>query len=165
LSALVVSDHALARRDALAPLPQHVQNEDLVLDKWFALQTGAPIAAAMCCPPCVSESTLDFHLKNPNRARSSASANRAPSTTRRRGGLFVLGERVIELDAFNPQVAARLSPAPLDRWKKLARQPYRSAAQKCALPAWPQNRPEQRRAQKSSRGMQHDRTDSVFRSG
>ena len=35
-------------------------------------------------------------------------------------------ERVLELDAINPQVAARLARA-LDRWKKLA-EPYRSAA-------------------------------------
>ena len=34
---------------------------------------------------------------------------------------------MLELDAFNPQVAARLARA-LDRWKKLA-EPYRSAAQ------------------------------------
>ena len=33
----------------------------------------------------------------------------------------------MELDAFNPQVAARLARA-LDRWRKLA-QPYRDAAQ------------------------------------
>jgi aminopeptidase N len=35
-------------------------------------------------------------------------------------------ERVIELDAINPQVAARLARA-LDRWKKLA-EPLRNAA-------------------------------------
>ena len=35
-------------------------------------------------------------------------------------------ERVIELDAINPQVAARLARA-LDRWKKLV-EPCRSAA-------------------------------------
>ena len=35
-------------------------------------------------------------------------------------------ERVLELDAINPQVASRLARA-LDRWKKLA-EPYRSAA-------------------------------------
>jgi aminopeptidase N len=33
---------------------------------------------------------------------------------------------VLELDAFNPQVAARLARV-LDRWRKLA-EPYRSAA-------------------------------------
>ena len=35
-------------------------------------------------------------------------------------------DRVIELDAINPQVAARLARS-LDRWSKLA-EPYRSAA-------------------------------------
>ena len=35
-------------------------------------------------------------------------------------------ERVIEIDSFNPQVAARLARA-MDRWKRLA-EPYRSAA-------------------------------------
>ena len=35
-------------------------------------------------------------------------------------------DRVIELDAMNPQVAARLARA-LDRWKKLA-EPYRTSA-------------------------------------
>ena len=35
-------------------------------------------------------------------------------------------DRVIELDAINPQVAARLARA-LDRWKKLA-EPWRTAA-------------------------------------
>lgn len=34
----------------------------------------------------------------------------------------------MELDSFNPQVAARLARA-LDRWKQLA-EPYRSAARK-----------------------------------
>jgi aminopeptidase N len=35
-------------------------------------------------------------------------------------------DRVIELDATNPQVAARLARA-MDRWKRLA-EPYRNAA-------------------------------------
>ena len=38
----------------------------------------------------------------------------------------VAADRVIELDASNPQVAARLARA-LDRWSKLA-EPYRSSA-------------------------------------
>jgi aminopeptidase N len=41
-------------------------------------------------------------------------------------GYVFWADRVIELDAINPQVAARLARA-LDRWKKLA-EPYRSAA-------------------------------------
>ena len=41
-------------------------------------------------------------------------------------GYVFWSDRVIELDAINPQVAARLARA-LDRWKKLA-DPWRSAA-------------------------------------
>jgi aminopeptidase N len=41
-------------------------------------------------------------------------------------GYVYWSERVMELDAINPQVAARLARA-LDRWGKLA-EPYRSAA-------------------------------------
>jgi aminopeptidase N len=42
-------------------------------------------------------------------------------------GYVFWSERVLELDAFNPQVAARLARA-LDRWRKLSL-PYQSAAQ------------------------------------
>jgi aminopeptidase N len=41
-------------------------------------------------------------------------------------GYMFWADRVIELDAINPQVAARLARA-LDRWKKLAL-PYRNSA-------------------------------------
>jgi aminopeptidase N len=41
-------------------------------------------------------------------------------------GYVFWAERVLEIDAFNPQVAARLARA-LDRWRQLA-QPYQHAA-------------------------------------
>jgi aminopeptidase N len=73
----------------------------------------------------------DFHLKNPNRARSLifsyCSANPGAFHRHDAAGYVFWSERVMELDAFNPQVAARLARA-LDRWRKLA-QPYRDAAQ------------------------------------
>ncbi|MCY1310420.1 Aminopeptidase N [compost metagenome] len=72
----------------------------------------------------------DFNLRNPNRARSVifsyCSANPGAFHRNDASGYVFWRERVIELDAFNPQVAARLARA-LDRWKKLA-EPYRSAA-------------------------------------
>ncbi|MEZ5703467.1 MAG: aminopeptidase N C-terminal domain-containing protein [Burkholderiaceae bacterium] len=72
----------------------------------------------------------DFQLKNPNRARSVifALCNANPGAFHRNdaAGYVFWSERVIEIDAFNPQVAARLARA-MDRWKKLA-EPYRSAA-------------------------------------
>ncbi|MBT9466074.1 aminopeptidase N [Hydrogenophaga sp.] len=130
LSALVVSDHALAR-DALARFHSMFQNEDLVLDKWFALQAGAPDRGGNVLPAVRQlMKHPDFHLKNPNRARSVifsyCSANPGAFHRADAAGYLYWSERVVELDAFNPQVAARLARA-LDRWKKLA-EPYRSAA-------------------------------------
>ena len=130
LSALVVSDHALAR-EALARFHQMFQHEDLVLDKWFALQAGAPDRGGNVLPAVRQlMKHTDFHLKNPNRARSVifsyCSANPGAFHRADAAGYLYWSERVIELDAFNPQVAARLARA-LDRWKKLA-EPYRSAA-------------------------------------
>ena len=130
LSALVVSDHALAR-EALARFHSMFQNEDLVLDKWFALQAGAPDRGGNVLPAVRQlMKHTDFHLKNPNRARSVifsyCSANPGAFHRTDAAGYLYWSERVVELDAFNPQVAARLARA-LDRWKKLA-EPYRSAA-------------------------------------
>ena len=130
LSALVHSGHELAA-PALARFHTQFSKEELVLDKWFALQAGAcdrggqvlPLVRQLLNHP-------DFHLRNPNRARSLifsyCSANPAAFHRPDAAGYVFWSERVIELDAFNPQVAARLARA-LDRWKKLA-EPYRSAA-------------------------------------
>ena len=130
LSALVVSEHALAR-DALARFHSMFQQEALVLDKWFALQAGAPDRGGNVLPAVRQlMKHADFHLKNPNRARSVifsyCSANPGAFHRADAAGYLYWSERVVELDAFNPQVAARLARA-LDRWKKLA-EPYRSAA-------------------------------------
>lgn len=71
-----------------------------------------------------------FSLKNPNRARSVifsyCSANPGAFHRSDAAGYVFWADRVLELDALNPQVAARLSRA-LDRWRKLA-EPYRTAA-------------------------------------
>ncbi|MDP3811022.1 MAG: aminopeptidase N C-terminal domain-containing protein, partial [Hydrogenophaga sp.] len=103
----------------------------LVLDKWFALQAGAPDHGGNVLPAVRKlMAHPDFNLKNPNRARSVifsyCSANPGAFHRADAAGYLFWSERVVELDAFNPQVAARLARA-LDRWKKLA-EPYRSAA-------------------------------------
>ena len=130
LSALVISGHELAV-PALARFHALFKNEALVIDKWFSLQAGAPdrggnvlgaVRQLMGHP--------DFNLRNPNRARSVifsyCSANPGAFHRSDAAGYVFWADRVIELDAINPQVAARLARA-LDRWKKLA-EPYRSAA-------------------------------------
>ncbi|MBX3610844.1 MAG: aminopeptidase N [Hydrogenophaga sp.] len=130
LSALVVSDHALAR-EALARFHTLFAEEALVLDKWFALQAGAPDRGGNVLPAVRQlMAHPDFHPRNPNRARSVifSYCNANPGGFHRAdaAGYVFWSDRVIEIDRFNPQVAARLARA-LDRWRKLV-EPYRSAA-------------------------------------
>ena len=130
LSALISSGHPLAA-EALRKFHELFKTEALVLDKWFALQGGAcdrngnvlPMVRQLMAHP-------DFNLQNPNRARSLifsfCSANPGAFHRKDAAGYVFWSERVMEIDAFNPQVAARLARA-LDRWSRLA-EPYRSAA-------------------------------------
>ena len=130
LSALVNSGHELAA-PALARFHAMFKNEELVLDKWFALQAGACDRGGqilLAVRQLMKHS--DFHLRNPNRARSVifSYCNANPGAFHRTdaAGYAFWSDRVIELDSINPQVASRLARA-LDRWKKLA-EPYRSSA-------------------------------------
>ncbi|MCZ8251149.1 MAG: aminopeptidase N [Hylemonella sp.] len=130
LAALVHSGHALAA-PALERFHALFKDEALVLDKWFALQAGACDRGGQVLPAVRQlMSHPDFNLRNPNRARSLifsyCSANPGAFHRADAAGYVYWSERVLELDAINPQVAARLARA-LDRWKKLA-EPYRTAA-------------------------------------
>ncbi|GGH58979.1 aminopeptidase N [Comamonas phosphati] len=129
LSALIHSASPLAEQ-ALKRFHAMFQQDALVLDKWFALQGGAcdrggnvlPAVKALMKHP-------DFQIKNPNRARSlifSYCSNPGAFHRADAAGYVFWSDRVIEIDGFNPQVAARLARV-LDRWKKLA-EPYRTAA-------------------------------------
>jgi aminopeptidase N len=130
LQALVNSGHPLATQ-ALTRFHALFKDEALVLDKWFALQAGTCDRGGQVLP-AVRQLLQhpDFNLKNPNRARSLifsfCSANPGGFHRPDAAGYVFWADRVMELDAINPQVAARLARA-LDRWKKLA-EPYRSAA-------------------------------------
>ena len=130
LQALVGSGHPLAAQ-ALARFHALFKDEALVLDKWFALQAGTSDRGGQVLPAVRQlMAHPDFNLKNPNRARSVifsfCSANPGGFHRTDAAGYVFWAERVMELDAINPQVAARLARA-LDRWKMLA-EPYRGAA-------------------------------------
>ncbi|MFN8793694.1 MAG: aminopeptidase N [Betaproteobacteria bacterium] len=133
----LLADAALQRFHALA------HGDAQVLDKWFTLQALAPEPV-----PGVHESTpgtavpgsvfarfkallqhRDFTLKNPNRARSLMgifSANPAAVHRADAAGVVLWAEKILEVDALNPQLAARLARS-MERWARLA-EPYRSAA-------------------------------------
>ena len=130
LDALVHAGHPLAAR-ALERYYARLRTEPLAIDKWFSLQARAcdrdgstlPVVRQLMRHP-------DFTPRNPNRARSlllsycignPAGFHRADGA-----GYAFWADRVLEIDAFNPQVAARLARA-LDAWARLA-EPYRAAA-------------------------------------
>ncbi len=130
LSALVQSGADLAK-PALERFHTMFKHEPLVIDKWFALQAGSCDRGGNVLPAVKQlMKHVDFSLKNPNRARSLifsyCSTNPGAFHRADAAGYVFWSERVIELDAINPQVAARLARA-MDRWSKLV-QPYRTAA-------------------------------------
>ena len=115
--------HALFKDDALA------------LDKWFKIQATAPEVVgdgggAVFTRVKALLQHADFSLRNPNRARSLISAfcmgNPAAFHRVDAAGYVFWADRVVEVDAFNPQLAARLART-MDRWSHLA-EPWRGAA-------------------------------------
>ncbi len=130
LAALLSSGSALAE-PALERFFAMFEGEPLVVDKWFTLQAAAPehggqvferIRKLMRHPA--------FSIQNPNRARSLIATfclgNPGAFHRGDGAGYAFWAERVLEIDAFNPQLASRIARA-LDRWTQLA-EPYRSGA-------------------------------------
>jgi len=109
------------RDKALETFYDRWKDEQLVLDKWFAIQAQS-----------TASDTLDrverlrghpaFSIKNPNRVRAliGALAHGNPlhfHAPDGRGYEFV-GESIMEIDGFNPMIAARLASA-FSSWKML----------------------------------------------
>lgn len=130
LGALVHS-HAEPTEAALQKFYEMFRHEPLVIDTWFSMQATAPERDGRVFARCKQLlKHPDFSLKNPNRARSVIGALCAgnPAAFHRpdAAGYAFWADKLIELDAINPQLAARTARA-LDRWSQLA-EPYRSAA-------------------------------------
>jgi aminopeptidase N len=130
LGALVRS-HAEPTEAALQKFYELFRHEPLVIDTWFAMQAGAPERDGRVFARCKQlMKHPDYSLKNPNRARSVIGelCMRNPAAFHRTdaAGYTLWAEKLIELDAINPQLAARNARA-LDRWNQLA-EPYRDAA-------------------------------------
>jgi len=130
LAALVTSGHELAA-PALQRFHALFKDEALVLDKWFALQAGAPDRGGNVLPAVKQlMHHPDFNIRNPNRARSvifsycSANPGAFHRTDAAVSGFWC--DRGLDPDPINPQVGARLARS-LDRWRKLV-EPLRGAA-------------------------------------
>ena len=130
LQALVRS-HAQHAEPALHRFHEMFRHEPLVVDTWFALQASAPeVGGKVFARFKQLLKHPDFSIRNPNRARSLiatfCSGNPAAFHRADAAGYVFWADHVIELDAINPQLAARFARV-LDRWSRLA-EPYRSAA-------------------------------------
>jgi aminopeptidase N len=120
------------RERALAGFYDRWKDEALVLDKWFGVQAASRLNDTLERVRGLAEHR-DFDLRNPNRVRALigtfAQGNPVRFHAADGGGYRFVAEHVVELDALNPQVAARLARA-FDRWKRLdaGRQAHARAA-------------------------------------
>lgn len=122
-----------ARDEALAGFYARWQHDPLVVDKWFTVQATSTRPDTLAR---VRELTRhpDFTLKNPNRVRALvgafAMANQARFHAPDGAGYAFLADVVLELDALNPQVAARMVGA-LNQWRRF--EPGRRALMEAQL--------------------------------
>jgi aminopeptidase N len=105
----------------------------LAMDKWFAVQAQLPGEPALQRVLAL-EADAAFTLKNPNRVHAliGSYVRGNPSGFHRAdgGGYRFLAERLLQLDALNPQLAARLATA-FNGWQRL--EPQRREAARAAM--------------------------------
>jgi aminopeptidase N len=97
------------------------KDDHLVIDNWFAYQAASPLPSVIATVAKLSRHPL-FSIKNPNKVRALigtfAMANPVNFNRPDGRGYEFLADRVLEIDAFNPQIAARLLSA-FRSWKAL----------------------------------------------
>ena len=116
----LVHNHLPKWEEALAAFYHQFENDPLVVDKWFTLQSTSPHAETLVEIEALMEHPA-FTMRNPNRVRALigafAQGNPARFHDLSGAGYLFLADRVIELDVLNPQVAARMI-SPLSRWRR-----------------------------------------------
>jgi len=118
---IALNDHDTAARErALIEFYGAWQGEPLVVDKWLMLQASSNIEHTLSDVKQLSMHPA-FDIKNPNKVRallSVFSANQARFHAASGEGYQFLSDEVIRIDAFNPQLAARVVE-PLLRYQHL----------------------------------------------
>ena len=108
------------RNAALESFARRWDNDALVMDKWFSLQARSRHADVLATLQELVHHPR-FSIKNPNKVRALigvfASANPTAFHNKDGSGYAFLTDNIIQLNAINPQVAARLVK-PLIDWKK-----------------------------------------------
>ncbi len=116
----IVNSHNPEKPASLEAFYAQWEGEDLVIDKWFALQSSCHLPGALDSVRGLLGHPA-FDLKTPNRVRSvigAFSQNNPVNFHSSKGeGYRFLGDQVIALNAINPQVASRLVAA-LTQWQR-----------------------------------------------
>jgi aminopeptidase N len=116
-----LSDSTKPERDEVfADFYNRFKDYQLVVDKWFTLQAMANRSAIFDDFEKLRNHP-EFNIKNPNRVRSLYSAFAINNPVKFHDpsgkGYAVLRDAIIELNAFNPQIASRLV-MPFREWKR-----------------------------------------------
>ncbi|MFZ9889513.1 MAG: aminopeptidase N, partial [Myxococcota bacterium] len=108
------------RERALSDFYARFRTEPLVVDKWFALQAMSHLPGTLDRVKALLSHEA-FSMENPNKVRalvaSFAMGNPLRFHSKDGSGYRFLADRVMQLDAFNPQIAARIL-TPLARWRR-----------------------------------------------
>jgi len=126
LAALKIVAHSTSEHKAglLDNFYNRWQDEELVLDKWFAVQATNPQKTAI---KEIHEllDHADFQLANPNKVRAliaSFAKNNLQNFHREDGtGYELLANIILKLNKVNPQIAARLTSS-FNNWRKFDKQ-------------------------------------------
>ncbi len=116
---LLANCDGLERDQALESFYTKWKDEPLVVDKWLAVQASSRLPDTLERVKRLLAHPA-FDLKVPNKVYAlirSFSANHVRFHAADGAGYHFLADRVIELNALNPQVAARMARG-FDRWKK-----------------------------------------------
>ncbi|WP_157670876.1 aminopeptidase N [Chitinibacter sp. GC72] len=107
--------------EQLADFAAQWKDDALVMDKWFALQATSRRQGTLNRVQSLLSHPA-FSLKNPNKVRSLITSfcvlNLQHFHAADGYGYAFAAEKIIELDAINPQIAARLASC-FNRWKKI----------------------------------------------
>ena len=105
--------------DLISHFYREYEQEALVIDKWFTLQSSSPTTDTETVRKLMIHPA--FNIKNPNRARSLifgfCNSNMAQFHAEDGSGYDFWRDALAEIDTFNPQVAARLARS-MDQWKR-----------------------------------------------